>query len=74
LLIELVWPQLIADKAHLLHRLLDRLLHVGPSPPYISRSLVSPEDADQSESWFRIPMPRGDCERLLFWRGPPGGL
>ena len=56
-LLEAVWPELIADNAHLLRRLLDRLLLVASFPDVRLRSLVSPEDADQSESWFRIPMP-----------------
>ena len=60
LLLEAVWPDLIADNGELLTRLIDRLLHVASFPDPRVRAFVPAEDADQWESWFRIPMP-------LYW-------
>jgi hypothetical protein len=59
-LLEAVWPNLIADKGKLLNRLMDRLLFVASFPDPRLRSFVSEENAEASESWFRIPMP-------LYW-------
>jgi hypothetical protein len=59
-LLEAVWQDLIADKGKLLHRLMDRLLFVASFPDPRLRSFVPEEDAEASESWFRIPMP-------LYW-------
>jgi hypothetical protein len=59
-LLEAAWPNLIADKGKLLNRLMDRLLFVASFPDPRLRSFVSEENAEASESWFRIPMP-------LYW-------
>jgi hypothetical protein len=59
-LLEAAWPNLIADKGKLLNRLMDRLLFVASFPDPRLRSFASEEDAEASESWFRIPMP-------LYW-------
>jgi len=59
-LLEAAWPNLIADKGKLLNRLMDRLLFVASFPDPRIRSLVSEQDVEASESWFRVPMP-------LYW-------
>jgi hypothetical protein len=59
-LLEAAWPNLIADKGKLLNRLMDRLLFVASFPDPRLSSFVSEENAEASESWFRIPMP-------LYW-------
>lgn len=59
-LLEAAWSDLIADKGKLLNRLMDRLLLVATFPDPRFRSLVSEENVEASESWFRIPMP-------LYW-------
>ena len=59
-LLEAAWPNLIADEGKLLNRLMDRLLFVATFPDPRLRSFVSEENAEASESWFRIPMP-------LYW-------
>jgi hypothetical protein len=59
-LLEAAWPNLIADRGKLLNRLMDRLLFVASFPDPRLRSFVSEENAEASESWFRIPMP-------LYW-------
>lgn len=59
-LLEQVWPDLIADKGQILHRLLKRLLYVASLPDWRFRGLVDPKHAEQSEVWFRIPHP-------LYW-------
>ncbi|QNI37697.1 DEAD/DEAH box helicase family protein [Edaphobacter albus] len=56
-LLEAAWTNLIADKGKLLNRLMDRLLFVASFPDPRLRSFVSEENAQASESWFRIPMP-----------------
>jgi hypothetical protein len=59
-LLEQVWPDLIADKGQILHRLLNRLQHVASFPDWRFRGLIDPRLAEQSEAWFRIPHP-------LYW-------
>lgn len=59
-LLEAAWPNLIADNGELLNRLMDRLLFVASFPDPRLRSFVSEENAEESESWFRLPMP-------LYW-------
>lgn len=59
-LLEAVWQDLIADNGKLLNRLMDRLLFVASFPDPRLRSFAPEEDAEASESWFRIPMP-------LYW-------
>ncbi len=59
-LLEQVWPDLIADKGQILHRLLKRLQHVASFPDWRFRGLIDPKLAEQSEAWFRIPHP-------LYW-------
>jgi hypothetical protein len=59
-LLEAVWQELVTEKGKLLNRLMDRLLFVASFPDPRLRSLVPEEDAEASESWFRIPMP-------LYW-------
>ena len=59
-LLGAVWQDLIADQGKLLNRLMGRLLFVASFPDPRLRSLVPEEDAEASESWFRIPMP-------LYW-------
>ena len=59
-LLEAAWPNLIVDKGKLLNRLMDRLLFVASFPDPRLRFFVSEENAEASESWFRIPMP-------LYW-------
>jgi len=59
-LLEQVWPDLIADGGQILHRFLKRLLHVASFPDWRLRGLVDPKVAEQSEAWFRIPLP-------LYW-------
>jgi hypothetical protein len=60
LLLEQVWPELIADKGLILGRLLKRMLHAASVPDVRLRGLVDPKYAEQSEAWFRIPHP-------LYW-------
>jgi hypothetical protein len=59
-LLELVWPDLIAERGQILQRLLKRLVHVASFPDWRFRSLIDAKFAEQSESWFRIPHP-------LYW-------
>ncbi len=59
-LLELVWPNLIADGGTILRRLLKRLQNAASIPDVRLRGLVDPKYAEQSEAWFRIPHP-------LYW-------
>ena len=59
-LLEQVWPDLIADKGAILHRLLKRLLHVASFPDWRFRALADDRNAEQLAVWFRIPQP-------LYW-------
>lgn len=59
-LLEQVWPILIADNGTILRRLLKRLQNAASIPDVRIRGLVDPKYADQSEAWFRIPHP-------LYW-------
>ena len=59
-LLQQVWPYLIADKGMILRRLLTRLQHAASVPDVRLRGLVDQKYADQSEAWFRIPLP-------LYW-------
>jgi len=59
-LLEQVWPHLIADGGAILLRLLNRLQHAASVPDVRLRGLVDPKYAEQSEAWFRIPHP-------LYW-------
>lgn len=59
-LLELVWPNLIADGGAILRRLLKRLQNAASIPDVRLRGLVDPKYAEQSEAWFRIPHP-------LYW-------
>lgn len=60
-LLEQVWPQLIADDAQILRRLLKRLLHVASFPDWRFQGEDNdPKLQEQSEVWFRIPHP-------LYW-------
>lgn len=56
-LLEAAWPNLIAANGKLLNRLVDRLLFVASFPDPRVREFVTEENAEASESWFRIPMP-----------------
>jgi hypothetical protein len=59
-LLEQVWPNLVADGGAILLRLLRRLQHAASVPDVRLRGLVDPKYAEQSEAWFRIPHP-------LYW-------
>jgi hypothetical protein len=59
-LLEQVWPDLIADKGQILHRLLKRLMHVASFPDWRIGGLENAKLAEQYEAWFRIPQP-------LYW-------
>jgi hypothetical protein len=59
-LLELVWPNLIADGGTILRRLLKRLQNAASIPDVRLRGLVDPKYAEQAEAWFRIPHP-------LYW-------
>ena len=59
-LLEQVWPDLIAERGLILHRLLKRLQHAASEPDVRLRGLVDPKDAEKLEVWFRIPNP-------LYW-------
>ncbi len=59
-LLEQVWPDLIADKGLILHRLLKRLVHVASFPDWRISGLKDAKLAEQYEAWFRIPQP-------LYW-------
>lgn len=59
-LLEQVWPILIADGGTILRRLLKRLQNAASIPDLRIRGLIDPKYADQSEAWFRIPHP-------LYW-------
>ena len=59
-LLEQVWPHLIADGGAILKRLLRRLQHGASVPDVRLRGLIDPKYAEQSEAWFRIPLP-------LYW-------
>ena len=59
-LLEQVWPNLVADGGAILRRLLKRLQNAASIPDVRLRGLVDPKYADQSEAWFRIPHP-------LYW-------
>jgi schlafen family protein len=59
-LLEQVWPDLIADKGQILHRLLKRLVHVASFPDWRISGLKDANLAEQYEAWFRIPQP-------LYW-------
>jgi hypothetical protein len=59
-LLEQVWPHLVADGGVILVRLLRRLQHGASVPDVRLRGLVDPKYAEQSEAWFRIPHP-------LYW-------
>jgi hypothetical protein len=60
MLLEQVWPILIAERGTILRRLLKRLQNAASIPDLRIRGLIDPEFADQSEAWFRIPHP-------LYW-------
>jgi len=60
LILEQVWPELIADKGLILGRLLKRLQHAASVPDVRVRGLIDPKFAEQSEAWFRVPHP-------LYW-------
>jgi len=59
-LLEQVWPDLVADKGQILHRLLTRLKHVASFPDWRISGLKDAKLAEQYEAWFRIPQP-------LYW-------
>jgi len=59
-LLQQVWPDLIADKGQILHRLLTRLMHVASFPDWRISGLKDAKLAEQYEAWFRIPQP-------LYW-------
>jgi hypothetical protein len=59
-LLEQVWPDLVADKGQILHRLLTRLMHVASFPDWRMSGLKDAKLAEQYEAWFRIPQP-------LYW-------
>jgi hypothetical protein len=56
-LLEEVWLNLLADDGLVLKRLLQRLQHAASVPDFRIRLLVDPKLAEQSEAWFRIPVP-----------------
>ena len=60
LILEQVWPDLIADKAQILQRLLKRLLYVASVPDRRFEGLGNPKLAESTKAWFRIPHP-------LYW-------
>jgi hypothetical protein len=59
-LLEQVWLDLVANEGQVLHRLLNRLLHVASFPDWRLRGLVDRKLVEQSEVWLRIPYP-------LYW-------
>jgi hypothetical protein len=59
LLLEQIWPDLVADNGQILNRLLKRLMHVASFPDWRIMALGDAK-SEQSEAWFRIPQP-------LYW-------
>lgn len=60
LLLERVWPELMAKKAEILRGLLERMRHVATIPDWRLQEEMPAEDADLAAAWFRIPNP-------LYW-------
>jgi len=60
LLMEQVWPDLIADKGAILRRLIRRLQQVATFPDFRLQGLVTHVRQEDLEAWFRIPNP-------LYW-------
>ena len=57
LLLERIWPDLIAKEGQVLRRLLKRMMHSASMPDLRMRAFVEKKDAEKVESWFRIPNP-----------------
>jgi NACHT domain len=55
-----VWSDLVANGGQILHRLLNRLLHVATFPDWRLMGIGDARTAEHAEAWFRIPQP-------LFW-------
>jgi hypothetical protein len=59
-LLERVWPELMANKAEILRGLLERMRHVATILDWRFQEEMPAEDADLAAAWFRIPNP-------LYW-------
>jgi len=59
-LLDRVWPELMANEAEILRRLLERVQHVATFPDWRFQLEMPAEDADLAAAWFRIPNP-------LYW-------
>jgi len=59
-LLDRVWPELMANDAAILRRLLERVRHVATFPDWRFQLEMPAEDADLAAAWFRIPNP-------LYW-------
>jgi hypothetical protein len=57
MLLEQVWSDLAADDAHILKRLLQRLLHVASVPDWRFQDIGDESLAETTEALFRIPHP-----------------
>ena len=71
-LLERVWPELMANKAEILRGLLERMRHVATVPDWRFQEEMPAEDADLAAAWFRIPNPLYWLP-LLLSRAPCGG-
>jgi hypothetical protein len=60
ILLDRVWLELIANKAEILRRLLERVRLVATFPDWRYQLEMPAEDADLAAAWFRIPNP-------LYW-------
>ena len=60
MLLEQVWSDLVADDAHILKRLLQRLQHVASIPDFRFQDTEDKSLAETAEALFRIPHP-------LYW-------
>ncbi|MGO8909787.1 MAG: NACHT domain-containing protein, partial [Bradyrhizobium sp.] len=59
-LLEQVWSDVVANGGQILHRLLNRLLHVATFPDWRLMGIGDARTAEYTEARFRIPQP-------LFW-------
>ena len=62
-LLEQVWPELIADNARLLRRLLKRFLYIATIPDPRAETFAEGEDLDWLSTRLRIPF-------VLYWYAP----
>jgi hypothetical protein len=60
MILEQVWSDLVADDAHILKRLLQRLQHVASIPDFRFQDIEDKSLAETAEALFRIPHP-------LYW-------